>query len=737
MSSRDHELTAAELRASEARYRALVEHLPVVVYVDSDEAEPWTLYVSPNVEQMLGYPVEHYLRANAPAAAWADLLHGEDRERVLTAWRRSVEGSTPFDEEYRFLRPDGAAVWVHDHSAMVRDEDGRRLYWQGILVDITERIETERELAASDARQRALVENIPAVVYEMGPDDERRTVYVSAEIEELLGYTREEWLEQPDIWPELLHPDDRENELDAHDRHTASGEPWSREYRLIANDGHIVWVRDQARLVRDEDGHPITWQGVMLDISAQKEADELMHLTNDELELRVLERTTELADANELLSLEVAERRRAERDAFDARERYRLLVEHMPAVAYIWHNSPDPGAEPEPKWYVSPRIEDVMGYTPAEWLQGTEWDGRIHPHDREAVVDAMLRSEATGEPFEMEFRYLAKDGHVVWVDDRAVLLSRDADGEPELFQGVMIDITARKEAERQAAEVTERFRELTERGPVITYAFEIEGGDASTLRVSYVSPQMGVILGYPVSRWVDRPVVWFEMMHPDDRERVGAVAQANWAAGTPWEILYRMIASDGRIVWLEDRGLCVALDVQGRPFRFQGVILDVTERVIRESELQASVDELRSLIDELPAVTWTETIDQRTGQERYRHISPQVVELLGYTPEELMAEPMHFPRLVHPDDLARVEATSRMADHTGVWVDTYRVLHRDGSVRWVHGRGRRVSPPEVQPELWRGVTLDVTDTWHLWMGADTAAGAWSAGHDPAGWQPTS
>ena len=84
--------------------------------------------------------------------------------------------------------------------------------------------------------------------------DERRTLFVSPRVEEVLGYPRNEWLEQPDIWTELLHPDDRETELAAHDRHTETGEPWKREYRLIASDGRVVWVRDQAKLVRDEDG---------------------------------------------------------------------------------------------------------------------------------------------------------------------------------------------------------------------------------------------------------------------------------------------------------------------------------------------------------------------------------------------------------------------------------------------------------------------------------------------------
>ena len=106
----------------------------------------------------------------------------------------------------------------------------------------------------SQRRYRALVEQVPAIVYEMGPDDERQTLFVSPHVEELLGYSQQEWLDQPDIWIELLHPEDREIELAAHDLHNQTGEPWGREYRLIASDGSVVWVSDKAVLVPDARG---------------------------------------------------------------------------------------------------------------------------------------------------------------------------------------------------------------------------------------------------------------------------------------------------------------------------------------------------------------------------------------------------------------------------------------------------------------------------------------------------
>jgi PAS domain S-box-containing protein len=110
----------------------------------------------------------------------------------------------------------------------------------------------------------------------------------------------------------------------------------------------------------------------------------------------------------------------------------------------------------------------------------------------------------------------------------------------------------------------------------------------------------------------------------------------------------------------------------------------------------------------MPAIPWSHTVDATTGWTRYLYMGKQCLDLVGYTADELMAEQHHFPRLVHPDDLERVLRTSGEADRTGVWDDEFRLLHRDGSVRWVHGVGRRVTPPGEDPATWHGVTIDVT-----------------------------
>ena len=261
-----------DLHHSQARYRSLVEHLPVVVYHYTEPGASY--YVSPNIEEILGYPATAYLQ---DPTLWHRTIHPDDDHRMRDAWHDAERTGTSYEVECRYIRPDGSVVWVRDTARVVRRAEGE-LEWQGILVDITGQKLAELQQQRSERRYRALVEQVPAIVYEMGPDDERKTLFVSPHAEELLGYDRQEWLDQPDIWIELLHPEDRERELAAMDLHNETGEPWDREYRLIASDGSVVWVHDQAKLVHDPQTGFATWYGVMLDISERRQLEDRLQL---------------------------------------------------------------------------------------------------------------------------------------------------------------------------------------------------------------------------------------------------------------------------------------------------------------------------------------------------------------------------------------------------------------------------------------------------------------------------
>jgi diguanylate cyclase (GGDEF)-like protein/PAS domain S-box-containing protein len=151
----DHRAPEDRLREAEAKYRTLVEQVPVVTYIDALTASATSLYVSPQVESLLGYSVEEWL---GDPEFFPKILHPGDHERILALVDHCNRTAEPFRAEYRLVHRDGQTVWVQDESLVVHDEDGRPLFTQGYMLDITERKESEQRLAAEHGVARMLAE---------------------------------------------------------------------------------------------------------------------------------------------------------------------------------------------------------------------------------------------------------------------------------------------------------------------------------------------------------------------------------------------------------------------------------------------------------------------------------------------------------------------------------------------------------------------------------------------------
>jgi PAS domain S-box-containing protein len=148
-------------------------------------------------------------------------------------------------------------------------------------------------LPGTAERYRALSEQVPAVLYSEVHTPHGAVVYKSPQNQQLFGYTAEE-SQRPDFWQTLIHPDDRERVLAENERCDRTGAPWHMEYRALAKDGRVVWVRDHAVLVRGEGGEPDYWQGYYIDITEQKQAEEALRQAL-ERERQALERERQAA----------------------------------------------------------------------------------------------------------------------------------------------------------------------------------------------------------------------------------------------------------------------------------------------------------------------------------------------------------------------------------------------------------------------------------------------------------
>jgi diguanylate cyclase (GGDEF)-like protein/PAS domain S-box-containing protein len=127
-----------------------------------------------------------------------------------------------------------------------------------------------------------------------------------------------------------------------------------------------------------------------------------------------------------------------------AEAKLRALIEQISAITYTWEWRDDRYSV----IYCSPQIESILGYTPDEWTaRPTDWYDWVHPDDRESVIQENKRCEISGEAYSMCYRMVRKDGRVIWVEDSWVVVADTADG--GLFQGVVFDVTERKQAEKE------------------------------------------------------------------------------------------------------------------------------------------------------------------------------------------------------------------------------------------------------------------------------------------------
>jgi PAS domain S-box-containing protein len=192
-------------------------------------------------------------------------LHRQGLERYLsTGVARILERRI----ELEALHRSGREIPI-ELAVVAMRRDGKTEF-TGFIRDLSRERAALAALRESDERYRSLVERLPGIVYVDEPGAHGR--YISPQIEPLLGFTAEEWLENPDRWLEALHPDDRERapaELAAGE---ASGQRFTTEYRLLARDGRVVWFRDEATPTRDADGRLLV-HGVMFDVTREREIE--------------------------------------------------------------------------------------------------------------------------------------------------------------------------------------------------------------------------------------------------------------------------------------------------------------------------------------------------------------------------------------------------------------------------------------------------------------------------------
>jgi len=417
--------TERELRASREQLRTLLENMPGLVYryhpATPEQPEHFS-YLSRGAEEIFELSADHIMAH--PRDVWTTLTHPEDLELLESSIQTAVTNQTNWFCEWRVVTPSGKLKWIQGRSTVHQQLEGEP-YWDGILLDITEKKNAELQLAQQAEFLHRILVATQAIIY-IYDLVEQRNVFVNPEIELLLGYSVAELQAMGNqLAPQLIHPEDLPR-IQALDRELVqSNDDGRREifYRMHTKSGQWRWFLSQERVWRrNEQGIPCQILGVAVDITDLKETE------------------LALAEKQQLLD---------------------NVLGNLPVALWRYQLWPD-GREALP--YVSAGFAKIYGVTPEEAVHNIPklW-GLVAPEDVPTLKQLVQESAQNLSLIETEFRIRTPQGQLKWLQVFAQP-QRQADGST-VWNAVCLDITPRKKAQLELQtlnqELEQRIHERT------------------------------------------------------------------------------------------------------------------------------------------------------------------------------------------------------------------------------------------------------------------------------------
>lgn len=364
---------------------------------------------------------------------WQARAHPDDLPEHLQRTATARAARRGWESEFRLRRADGRYRWLLEHAVPILESDtGTGVAgWVGSCIDITERHgRHDAALFQERERYRTLVAQAPVGIW--STDAGGATTFVNDQVARLLGRPAAEIVGSP--WERNLHPEDRDEVIRSWTAAVRDGVPWEIDHRVVAADGEIRDVASSARPLRDAAGTVTGFLGTSVDVTVQRRAEQ-----------------TRRAAAGEHAARQVSEA---------AAARLRAMVQGLGAI--VWEADWDPGRDGLRFTFVSDRAEELLGHPARRWREDPEfWPTVIHPDDRAETLAFTALRTAAGIDHDLTYRAVAVDGRVVWLHQVVHVVP---DGDRLRAQGLTVDVTEAKRAERSAALLAEAGRLMADGG---------------------------------------------------------------------------------------------------------------------------------------------------------------------------------------------------------------------------------------------------------------------------------
>lgn len=491
---------------------------------------------------------------------------------------------------------------------------------------------------------RSFIENLPVLFYVVNARPPYTPLHVSPSFSRF-GYPLEDWVNDPDIWLRVIHPEDSRWVFNQTTMSTQSGEDVDYEWRLVDASGMVHWVRDRGCLIRDKSGDVLCREGVMLDITEQKNAAQALRISE---------------------------------------ERYRNLFENANDIIYVHDLEGN---------YLSMNraAEKVFGYKRDEALK-LHMSKIVVPEQLD-LARQKLREKLSGDIAQTAYELdcIKKDGSRITLEVNSTIIAKD--GKPVAVQGIARNITERKLAEEVVRESETQYRDLFENANDLIYTHDLKGNFTSLNRAGER------ITGYTRDEALTMNIT--EVVAPESMPTARAMTARKLAQDTPTTYEIDIVAKDGRRVLLElsTRLICQ----KGAPIGVQGVGRDITERRRADEALKESEQRYRQLGEGISHQVWTAEPD---GQLDY--VNARTLEYFDRSSEEMIGEGwqkvIHPDDL--DESLARWRRSIKTGDY---YATDFRLRRHDGEYRWFAARANPGRDSDGKIVKWFGTNTDIDE----------------------------
>ncbi|MEG4228494.1 PAS domain S-box protein [Microcoleus sp. N9_B2] len=645
----DRKNAETALRESEARYRAIVEDQTELIcrYLPDGKIT----FVNQAYCRYFGVQPEDLL-----GNSFMPLIPEADREIFPDLYTYVSPDKPVFTCEHRVILPSGEIRTQQWIDRAIFDESGQIVEYQAAGRDVTDRKQAEIALQQLNADLEVRVQqgnesyDMAVSAAKVGVWDwnlETDEIYIDRSLKALLGYQDAEISNRVENWMSLVHPDDRVAVAEAVNAYLEGvTEIFEVEHRMLRQDGSICWLLVRGSGVRSKSGKICRLTGTDTDITDRKLTEEKLQSSEAEL----------LALFNAMTDIVLV---------FDASGRYLKIAPTAPELLY----------KPAP---------EVLGKTLAEIFPEAEANFALS-HIRQTL--------ASGQTHRVEYS----------MEIGCKLFWFDASISPLEFDRVMWvarDITARKHAEASLQKSEEKFRNLFDDAPIAIGLASVR--DYRTIKVNEAHRQM---LGYSDSELAT--MTFTELTHPEDLQAdVEQVKQLVCGKISRFQTEKRLIKKNGELMWAN---LTVTLirDREGIPLYSMGAIEDISYRKRAEMEFQQLKERLQFLLGSNPAVIFTAS---PTGDFCTTYISDNVKAIVGYDPQELLADSKFWLSRIHPEERLQFLANFYDLSEGKNCICEYRFLHRDGLYRWLRTELKLLVDSRSIPIEIIGYAADITNS---------------------------